>query len=216
MVWNLTVISGSHKAATQHLPFPNVTVEMLPNCYLLRYFLTFKMSANPAWKRRIISEIFSHIFQKPLLYFSCPNCYIFHYIHLTILGFLTLLTKEQQIIFGWKNILRNPTDMPINFKTKWYLAIPSLTLLMYYREWYILYLRTICSGIDVPIFCTTICGIYLPIYDKVAYTVPIYYAQCHVLYPCTTGSGTYDIYVLQIIYTVPIQAKCNIYVVNSW
>ena len=53
------------------------------------------------------------------------------------------------------------------------------------------------------------------IYDKVACTVPIYYAQCHVLCPCTTGSGTYSTYVLHMIYTVPIYAKCSIHVVNT-
>ena len=57
----------------------------------------------------------------------------------------------------------------------------------------------------------------IPIYDKVVYTVPTYYAQCHVLYPCTTDSGTYSTYVLQImIYTVPMHAKFNIHVVNTW
>jgi len=57
------------------------------------------------------------------------------------------------------------------------------------------------------------------IYDKVAYTIPIYYAQCHVLYPCTTDNGTYSTYVLQImirVYTVPMYAKFNNNVVNTW
>jgi hypothetical protein len=48
----------------------------------------------------------------------------------------------------------------------------------------------------------------VPIYDKVAYIVPISYAQCHDLYPCTTGSGTYSNYVQHtMIYTVPIYAQ---------
>jgi hypothetical protein len=34
------------------------------------------------------------------------------------LGLLKLLNKEQQIIFGKKNILRNHSDIPKNFKNK--------------------------------------------------------------------------------------------------
>ena len=88
---------------------------------MLHYFYLPSLFLNNPQSCLINSDSIRHyqpLFHKSILYFSCSNIYTFDYIYLTILGFLRLLNKEQQIIFGKENILRNHSNMPRTFKSE--------------------------------------------------------------------------------------------------
>jgi len=87
----------THQCHWNSVSSPNFTVEMLPYGYIPSPFLTVPQSCL------VTSDSIRHfqpLFHKPILHFSCLNCYTFHYPYLTILGLLRLLNKEQQIISG--------------------------------------------------------------------------------------------------------------------
>jgi hypothetical protein len=76
--------------------------------------------------KAIESDITSHFSQKPVLHFSYSNHYVFDYIYPNIFGLFRLLNEEHRMMFWYKKLQKNCSDIPLTLKNKTVLSSTSL------------------------------------------------------------------------------------------